>query len=218
MLGSVFLAFAFSDNIFKEGRLHHPVTPVQESVMAKLEMTAKMASAAATQSVLDAFDDPMFRGLLKKALSPTEVTTLDPTVPASDMLRRFRAEVAVAEAVHSFDSAWLSGADLTLAERLNTSYLQNLWQYQVTAGKASAAVADRAGFGAMHSAEVGVFGFPPFTGRRDGDPNWPAGVWQANMSEAQDRPIYTILNLRKIVGFIMTPTSNSHNTKPAVWF
>ena len=51
----------------------------------------------------------------------------------------------------------------------------------------------------MNSAEEGLLGFPSFTGIRQ-DPSWPARVWPRDMTEAADRPLYAILNLRKIDG------------------
>ena len=65
---------------------------VQAAVMSRLAQRAAAASSAATPHVLEAFDDVPFRALLKAALPPGS-TTLDPTVPAEELLRRFRAEL-----------------------------------------------------------------------------------------------------------------------------
>ena len=51
----------------------------------------------------------------------------------------------------------------------------------------------------MNAAEQGLYGFPSFTGRRS-DPAWAAQEWPASMAEANDRPLYSTLNLRKIDG------------------
>jgi len=73
------------------------LTPVQASVMARLQADAAAASAAATPLVLAAFDDPEFRRMLQQALPPG-TSTLDPAAPAAVLLERFRLEVAVAGA------------------------------------------------------------------------------------------------------------------------
>ena len=193
-----------------KARITHaaPATPpvgaaaVQAAVMRRLAQRAAVASAAATPAVLEAFDDAQFRALLHAALPPG-TATLDPTLPAAELLRRFRAEVAVAEVVHAFRSSPFT-LQMSVPEAMNATGALNLWQLAVAAaarGNATAAGqnADHAGFGGMNALEEGVFGFPAFTGSRT-DPAWAARAWPANASEAEPRPIYSTLNLRKIDG------------------
>ena len=170
--------------------------------MRRLAQRAAAASTVATPAVLEAFDDAQFRALLKAALPPGSAT-LDPTLPATELLRRFRAEVAVAEVVHAFRSSPFT-LQMSVPEAMNASGALNLWQLALAAaarGNATAAGqnADRSGFGGMNAAEEGAFGFPAFTGSRT-DPAWAARAWPANASEAEPRPIYSTLNLRKIDG------------------
>ena len=178
-------------------------TPVQRAVMERLRSRAKAASEAATASVLQTFNDPEFRRQLKQALSPASVTTLDPTVPAHELLRRYRAEVAVAEVVHSFSDSPFN-TQMSVRQARNATAARNLWQFQLLASAANRTaaeqVADHQGFGGMNAAEVGLFGFPAFTGSRPHDPLWSAGAWPKNLAEAADRPIYSTLNLRKVDG------------------
>lgn len=205
-----------------------PASPVQAKVMADLQASAAAASSAATPLVLEAFDDPQFRQMLKQALPPG-ATTLDPIVPASELLERFRLEVGVAEPVHSFRGVGSSPTQMSLTEAMNASGADNLWQLALTspAGKPNA---DHAGFGGMNAAEVGLFSFPAFTGERTNDPAWAAKVWPGSekvsieftmfsmksiifgllctelasiltlTQEAADRPLYSSFNLRKVDG------------------
>ena len=171
--------------------------------MERLSRDAKAASEAATASVLQTFNDPEFRRQLKQALSPASVTTLDPTVPARELLRRYRAEVTVAEVVHSFRDSPLN-TQMSVRQARNATAARNLWQFQLLASAANRTaaeqVADHQGFGGMNAAEVGLFGFPAFTGSRPHDPLWSARAWPKNLAEAADRPIYSTLNLRKVDG------------------
>ena len=101
------------------------LSPVQARVMQQLTTRAATASAAATPIVLAAFDDPELRHMLKLALPPG-ATTVDPSAPAAELLARFRAEVAVAEPVHSFRSSPFT-TQMSLAEvRKTPSWLEKV--------------------------------------------------------------------------------------------
>jgi hypothetical protein len=179
------------------------LSPVQATVMRRLATRAAAASNAATPAVLAAFDDAEFRRMLKAALPPG-TTTLDPAVPSSELLRRYRAEVTVAEAVHSFRASPLT-TQMSLDEAMHATGAPNMWELQVAAAargqrQGAEQVADHAGFGGMNACEEGLFGFPTFTGSRLDDPGWAAKVWPANEAEASARPLYSALNLRKVDG------------------
>lgn len=126
------------------------LTPIQYELLLQARATAAEASRRATPEVLTAFEDPIFRKLLQRALQPASATTLDPMSSSTTLLERFRAEVRIAEAVYAFQSPWLSGGELPLADKLNTTSPINLWQYQIMAAaggsrQTAVAVADRAG-------------------------------------------------------------------------
>ena len=132
------------------------LNPVQHDVMRRLARRAEAASNAATGGVLASLDDPGFRRLLRTALPPG-TTTLDPAAPAAEILSRFRAEVAVAEAVHSFRATPFS-TEMSVAEVSSTSGAVNLWELALAAaargnGSAAAHNADHSGFGGMNAAE-----------------------------------------------------------------
>ena len=173
------------------------MSPVQAAVMRGVSSRAAAASAAATAGVLAAFDDPTFRRMLKAAL-PEAASTLDPAAPATELMSRYRAEVAVAEAVHSFRSTGQPWTQMSVPEAMNATGAKNLWQFQIMAealgpGNATAAQlnADHAGFGGMNTVEEGMFGFPAFTGSRNSDPAWEGkSPWPASMAEASDRPLW----------------------------
>jgi hypothetical protein len=180
-----------------------PCSSVQTTVMRQLERNAAAASSGATAEVLAAFDDSLFRKMLKDALPPG-TTALDPTAPAIELLARYRAEVAVAEPVHSFRGVGLHPTQMSLQEAMNSTSAPSLWALQVMAqhagdGPAANAHGDHAGFGGMNAGEEGLFGFPAFTGMRH-DPAWAAKQWPKTLAEASDRPLYSSFNLRKISG------------------
>ena len=181
--------------------------------------------------MLATFDDPLFRKMLKDAL-PEGTSTLDPTVPATELLLRYRygstglnihvgqrfyatthwtrarthcrAEVAAAEAVHSFRGVGPHPTQMSLEEAMNSTFAPSLWAFQIMAeqagdGATANAESDHAGFGGMNAGEQGLFGFPAFSGMRT-DPAWAAKQWPQTLAEATDRPLYSALNLRKVSG------------------
>ena len=188
-------------------RRHRGMSKYQEEYMAGVQAEAKAASDAATPFVLQALEEPAFRAGLE-ACCPNVAS-----LSARDLLQRYRDEVSVSEMTHNFDldlgaHSSMGGhaggkngnglGDPPLSVYANSSHFYNLWEvaflnitsYDVLHGEAGA--------------EQGLFGFRKFgncsnaTGGGGGRYGQPVHCLPATMEQAAERPIYTVLNQRKV--------------------
>ena len=161
-------------------------TPVQRDVIERVQRAAPADSAAATADVLRFMDDPAFRAHLRGCCPSVA------QLSAPALYSRFRAEVATMELVHNWDPRDNGSPmdELNLTTWLEAKYDYNLWQMSVLGLRHASFLFN------CDLAEVGLFGFPPFTGVVEGSGDLPK-----TFAEASDRPTYTALNLwRNSVG------------------
>jgi hypothetical protein len=191
-------------------KLRHPgMTPYQEQYMAAVQAEAKAASEAATPYVLAALEDPSFRAGLG-ACCPSVAS-----LSSQDLLQRYRDQTAISEMTHNFDVDLTTSAgghkmagaaggkngnglgDPPLAVYTNSSHFYNLWEvaymnitsYEVLHGEAGA--------------EQGLFGFRKFGNCSASNASGGGGYARpeclpASLAQAAERPIYTVLNQRKV--------------------
>lgn len=161
-------------------------TAVQREVIQRVQRAAPADSAAATAGVLAFLDDDAFRAGLKRCCPAVA------TLSAPELYSRFKAEIATMELVHNFDprnnGSPMDELNLTVWQHAHYDY--NLWQMSVLGLRHASFLWN------CDLAEVGLFGFPPFQGVREGSGDLPR-----TFAEASDRPTYTALNLwRNSVG------------------
>ena len=161
-------------------------TNVQREVIQRVQRAAPADSASATAGVLAFLDDKDFRAGLKRCCPGVAALS------ASALYSRFKKEVATMELVHNFDPRDNGSPmdELNLTVWQHASYDYNLWQMSVLGLRHASFLWN------CDLAEVGLFGFPPFKGVREGSGDLPH-----TFAEASDRPTYTALNLwRNSVG------------------
>jgi hypothetical protein len=186
-------------------------TPEQRAIVSSLTAEAVAASAGATRYLLAELDSPALRaGLTQRGLRDLA------KAPARVLLSRLRAEISAAELVHNLAILTNgSGGDICGSACLgwspgncdgmprtpissNCSELNNLWALGTTGWVAPDTV--RGWMGGPDTFEVGCVGCPPFTGTLP----YHCGTghcsrdWPATLAEAQQRPIYAVVDLKKI--------------------
>lgn len=168
---------------------------------------------AATPQLLRELDSPAFRSNFS-ALLP--LGSYDVALPARQLLARAEAQWNVAEIVHNFDPrpeptsmSCVNCVDPDLAIARNTTFWVNDWEMLLLANTSDppshrelptrdgwptfAADIVSGWLGGASIAEAWG-GYPAFTG-----PSFEAGFdgWPATLSEAAERPIYTVVNQRR---------------------
>ena len=165
-------------------------TDAQIELWAKQNDAARTASAAATPAVLDLFSSAEFREGLRQCCASLA------DLPSTELLARFREQVAVAELAHNFPSqaGGQHFTDETLDAMSEYPWFINQWQAKLLQPHAQAwhfdplrgsRTARDVAF-SMSDAEVGIFGCAPFA-----VPDLP--TWD----EASSRLVYVAHNLRQ---------------------
>ena len=197
-------------------------TPEQRAVVARLALAAVSASADATEPLLTELDSLAFRA----ALAQRGLAELAKS-PAHTLLSRLRAEVAASEVVHNLALLTVGVHNLASAHTndsssedscgsaclgwspgncdgmprtpiSNCTELNNLWALGFGGWVAPDTV--RGWMGGPDTFEVGCVGCAPFTGTLP----YHCGTghcsrdWPATLTEAQQRPIYAVVDLKKI--------------------
>ncbi|CAK9070831.1 unnamed protein product [Durusdinium trenchii] len=155
-------------------------TQEQVEIFEKAKARAKAASEAATPQVLAFFDGTLFREMLKDCCPAVA------HLPASELLKRYRAEAQVAELAHALPSdnsgQRTPSADVTISELGNMSWFPNEYQVNLMSGKNSSSRGEDISDDAMKE----IFGCKAFAGAV---PTW---------SEASSRLIYVAHNMRRL--------------------
>ena len=180
-----------------------PVPPPQTAAQRELvdAWAAKAAAASdhSTAELLELMGRPSMRRQLPPPLRQ---------VPATVLLARVEAQLAVTEIIHQFKPArpptfagpWCAAcAEGSESDgnppdsSLSADFVRNLWEM----GMLNETVrSDIEGWcTGTSAAERYLYGFPAFTARAEN--NATVG-WPATFSEATARPVYSILNLEKL--------------------
>ena len=189
-------------------------TPIQRQLVATLTTNAALASNRATPHLLSALGDSKLSGLLKQRGLP-ELAAL----PPAELLARLRAEAAVSEITHNLAlgngsvgrhgpqacvecDGWAPGDDSGMSRTplFAMETLPSLWALGVDG---SVSPRDVAGWmRGADSVECGILGCPAFTGSLPGDASGGSPArppyWPRDATEAQERPIYAVLDLHKL--------------------
>jgi hypothetical protein len=182
--------------------------------MQRLDEAAARASAAATTSLLGILGTPGLRDALRTVGAPR----LAELAPA-ELLSRWRAEMAVAEIAHGFDTA-PNLDDVDLAQASNLSFFPNQWQLEVMYPRDVRNRTDQQGrygadgfIGTMAAAaaaetSLALYGLSNFTSSPPSLPG-PAeapspvapfvpGGFPTSMAEASERMVYGVLNSHRL--------------------
>jgi hypothetical protein len=196
-------------------------TPRQRQIVSAIRSRAIIASAAATTALIAELEQPEFRSqLAQRGLAELSKE------PGRGLLERLRAEAAAAEVVHNL-AIWANETDDAACNAVTDPagaacpsclgwsvgnaqgmprtpvfqqpQLDNLWELGVH------------GFVQPHDVvgwmngpdtfEVGAIGCDPFSAALPGPSPWFHGGavdFPRNISEANERPIYAVLDLKKI--------------------
>lgn len=162
-------------------------TYYQKILVKQIMADAAIKSKAAEPALLAHFEQPLFRRGLD-ACCPS-ISKL----PASELLRRLKEEVAVSEIVSGFDAASPSHSDswwgMSIEEGRNGSYFENQWETRVNH---NGSFMNSGGMGSWFTTqddlEHGIYGLKAFKHR--GAP--------ASMDEAAERGPYCVVNTLKV--------------------
>lgn len=166
-------------------------TSYQQEVMARISLEAELGSERAEREVLDAFGDEDFRMKLEAFLPETAEWT------AFELLRRFRAELAVAEIIHNLPAraaAEFNAVDVDLGILNESEYLMNQWELAVLFRNHTDPFILEEWMAPQDATETGLYGMRPFSGSR----SVYHGRWPASYAEAGERPVYNSLNLMRV--------------------
>lgn len=162
--------------------LAYPTPPEQTSdqleIMERARARAKVASAAATPSVLAFFDSAPFRQMLKACCSAVA------DLPADELLQRYRAEAQVAELAHALPATKQQrtpSVDVTISELGKMMWFPNEFQEVMLHGQNGSQDSE-----ISDDAMKEIFGCKAFAGDQ---PTW---------EEASSRLIYVAHNLRRL--------------------
>lgn len=189
-------------------------TPHQKQRMAQLDQAAAHASASATARLLEMLGAPGLREALR-TVGAQELAALEPL----ELLTRWRAEMAVAEIAHGFDTS-PNFDDVDLAQASNLSFFPNQWQLEVIYPRDVHNRTNQQGrygadgfIGTMAAAaatetSLALYGLSNFTGSPPSLPGWgpaPApvvpfvpGGFPRSMAEASERLVYGVLNSHRL--------------------
>lgn len=168
----------------------------QRHAFKLIRARASLASRAATPSVLAALDDAGFRALLAQLLPDFAA------LGAAELLRHLRDEIAVAEMIHNLPAntsevSAFNAVDADLAMLSEMSYLPNQWEVGYVRANRSEPGTLLEWMLPQAAAETGMYGLRPFTG--GGMPGFEDfGGWPASLTEAEERPVYTSLNVFRV--------------------
>jgi len=161
----------------------YPTPPEQTAdqleIMERARARAKVASAAATPSVLAFFDSTPFRQMLKDCCSAVA------DLPADELLQRYRAEAQVAELAHALPATKQQrtpSVDVTISELGKMAWFPNEFQEAMLHGQNGSSQGSEISDDAMKE----IFGCKAFAGAQ---PTW---------EEASSRLIYVAHNLRRL--------------------
>ena len=167
--------------------LPHPGPPLPVQSPLQLQLVQKMQDRAVGASAYA-------HGILLEWLNNYSVPAIRSVCPslenasAEDILRRYHAEMRIAELTHNF--AWNQTGpaaefqDVSIHSLYNASYVYNLWEL-ITLGFQPAGLRQ-----AEDAAEVVLMQYPPFPG---GKP--PGNGTPTTFNQSAERPIYTLMNL-----------------------
>lgn len=200
-------------------------SPKQRAIVAAIRPRAVAASRHATPHLLRELDSQTFRAELGRQLAGVENGDELATAQSQELLERLRAEASASEMVHNLaiwsendpasehecapcDCGWACGSDTMNAPRtpvFERAQLDNLWLLGVEKrpGNGSVFVAADTIVGWLWAAqtfEVAGLGCDQYTSSVSGA--LPSGAtaspFPASVAEAAERPIYTILDLKKV--------------------
>jgi hypothetical protein len=181
--------------------------------MSELSEEAKVASAKASPVLLARFGT----AALKSALQDLGAHELA-SISASDLLQRWRAEMATAEIAHGFDTS-PNFDDLDLSQAAALQFFPNQWQLEILYprnvsdpatqrgrygadgffGTVSAAAAAETSTLLYHLANfTGPVPFLPGTSSSSPQQPFVPGGWPSNLAEASERMVYGVINSHRL--------------------
>eukprot|EP00931_Biecheleriopsis_adriatica_P057806 TRINITY_DN34314_c0_g1_i1.p1 TRINITY_DN34314_c0_g1~~TRINITY_DN34314_c0_g1_i1.p1 ORF type:complete len:465 (-),score=83.94 TRINITY_DN34314_c0_g1_i1:26-1420(-) len=156
-------------------------TPWQSGLFARVQSTARRASALATPALLARLNSTEVREALRQCCPAVSM------MPAEEILSKLRAEIAASEVVSGFNARdgprGMPFFDFSLSEAEGGSHFESLWEVWVRHG-----VQIRNWTTGMDDVETGFYGLRPFAQR--GNPK--------SISEAKERAPYCFLNIMGI--------------------
>ena len=199
-------------------------SPNQRAIVAAIRPRAVAASTRATPQLLRELDSRPFRTELGRQLAGTGEAALA-AAQSQVLLERLRAEASASEMVHNLaiwsaedpaserrcapcDCGWACGSDTMNAPRtpvFDRPQLDNLWMLgvEMRPGNGSVYVPPDTIVGWLWAAEtyeLAGLGCDPFTSSVSGalPSGATAAAFPASIAEAAERPVYTILDLKKV--------------------
>ena len=188
-------------------------TASQRHRMAELTKRAAQASAGASSRAQSRLASPSLRQSLRDLGAPNLAS-----LSAPELLQRWRAEMAVAEIAHGFDTSPNSG-DVDLQEAAELGFFPNQWQLEVLFPRNLSGSDAGSFFGTVAAAaaaetSAALYRLATFSGavpllpgasvRRVGGgaaaPQRPLvpGGWPASLAEASERLVYGVVNSHRL--------------------